>query len=332
LAVSTKWSALFVIAAFGLLTVWWDASGRRALGVRGAPWKSALIDGIPAFGYLVVLAAAVYLASWTTWLVHASEIAPALAYPYNGGSFWGPWVNVQPHGIVDQIGYAFRALWHYHQDVYRFHTVTIRGVQSMEASAAWAWPLLDRPFIFIFTKGIAVGTAGCVGPIGATCTQSVVGLGTPVLWWIGGIALVDALYLMLAKRDWRFTVPILGVAATWLPWLDYGDRPIYAYYAVAMIPFTVIGLVLVMERFVAPAREAARRVTTARVASILVVVLVIANFAWEWPVLTARMISPQQFVERVFFPNWRLGTIEDNSTSTSGGLPTGSTQPASITH
>ncbi len=117
-------------------------------------------------------------------------------------------------------------------------------------------------------------------------------------------------------------MPLLGVAATWLPWLGYGDRPIYAYYAVAMIPFTVIGLVLVMERFVAPAREAARRVTPARVAVVLVVVLVIANFAWEWPALVGRPMSNQHYVERVFFPNWRLrNASDDNSTSTSGGRP-----------
>ena len=172
--------------------------------------------------------------------------------------------------------------------------MTLRGVHPLESSSAWGWPLLARPFVFLLLKGVAVGVDGCSVPVGSTCTQTMMALGTPVLWWLGALALIDGIYLMLARRDWRFTVPLLGVAATWLPWLGYGDRPIYAYYAVAMIPFTVIGLVLVMERFVAPAREAARRVTTARAAVVVVVVLVIANFAWEWPALVGRPMSNQE--------------------------------------
>ena len=87
LAVATKWNALFPLAAFGLLVWAWDTGARRALGVRRAWLRSAIVDAAPAFVHLVVVAFVVYVASWTGWLAHAREqlaggrlIRPASTY------------------------------------------------------------------------------------------------------------------------------------------------------------------------------------------------------------------------------------------------------------
>ena len=63
MAVGTKWSALFFVAGFGLLTVFWDLSARRIAGIRG--WISAGIikDGLLAFVSIVPVAAVTYAAS-----------------------------------------------------------------------------------------------------------------------------------------------------------------------------------------------------------------------------------------------------------------------------
>jgi dolichyl-phosphate-mannose-protein mannosyltransferase len=37
----TKWSGIFVLAAFGVMSVWWDMGARRAAGIR--PWGRAAI-------------------------------------------------------------------------------------------------------------------------------------------------------------------------------------------------------------------------------------------------------------------------------------------------
>ena len=47
LAIGTKWSALFPLAAFGLLMWVWDAGARRSFGVRGRVLKSAVVDALP---------------------------------------------------------------------------------------------------------------------------------------------------------------------------------------------------------------------------------------------------------------------------------------------
>jgi dolichyl-phosphate-mannose--protein O-mannosyl transferase len=63
-ALATKWNALFFVAAFGLLTVWWDVSARRVAGAR-SPWLGALArDALPAFVSIVPIAIATYTLTW----------------------------------------------------------------------------------------------------------------------------------------------------------------------------------------------------------------------------------------------------------------------------
>ena len=79
LAVGTKWTAMFPMAAFGLLVWLWSAGARRSFGVRWAVLRSVLVDGVPAFVHLVLVALVVYVASWTGWLVHAGEYEDSLS-------------------------------------------------------------------------------------------------------------------------------------------------------------------------------------------------------------------------------------------------------------
>ena len=67
LAVGTKWNALYVLAAFALLSLAWDVGARRLAGAGGRANHGILRDGIPAFISLVVLAGAVYVATWAGW-------------------------------------------------------------------------------------------------------------------------------------------------------------------------------------------------------------------------------------------------------------------------
>src|SRR5690606_36999951 len=67
LACGTKWSAVFVLAVFGVLVWIWDAGARRAIGVRAAWLKSVVADGLPAFVMIVGVALIVYVLTWTGW-------------------------------------------------------------------------------------------------------------------------------------------------------------------------------------------------------------------------------------------------------------------------
>ena len=69
--------------------------------------------------------------------------------------------------------------------------------------------------------------------------------------------------MWVGARDWRFGVAVVGVASTWLPWLQYDDRPIFFFYAVATLPFVVLALTLAMGQLIgrspAPVAAAHRR-------------------------------------------------------------------------
>ncbi|TDD90813.1 dolichyl-phosphate-mannose--protein mannosyltransferase [Actinomadura rubrisoli] len=68
LACATKWTGVFYIAAFGIMAVLWDLGARRAAGVR-RPYKGVLmLEAAPALVQLVGLAVVAYLASWWGWI------------------------------------------------------------------------------------------------------------------------------------------------------------------------------------------------------------------------------------------------------------------------
>ena len=73
LACSTKWSGLWFVVAFGLMTVLWDMGARRAAGVH-RPWLGALVrDAAPAFVSVVGLALTTYLLTWSGWFAGGED-------------------------------------------------------------------------------------------------------------------------------------------------------------------------------------------------------------------------------------------------------------------
>jgi len=303
LAVATKWGALFPLAAFGLLVWMWDAGARRALGVRAAVWKSAVVDAIPAFFYLVVVAGLVYVLTWTGWLLNAAEYESALS-DTQYGPYWGSYLETDATGVVGELGESLRSLWNYHQDVYTFHTKGLDDAEHTYQSDPWGWLVLNRPVGVDAQLDIRPGQQGCDAPAGSSCLRQVLLLGTPVLWWGGVVALLYAAFAWLGRRDWRYGLAVVGVLSSWLPWLRYDDRPIFSYYAVTIIPFTVIALTLLLGQLLGDRHASYRRRLWGTVAAGTFVLLVVVNFAWFWPIYTDQLITTPQWLQRVWFREW----------------------------
>ena len=69
LTCGVKWSGLWFVVAFGLLTVLWDLGLRRSLGVAH-PWRTTLLrDALPTAVLMVGIVFVVYLATWTGWFL-----------------------------------------------------------------------------------------------------------------------------------------------------------------------------------------------------------------------------------------------------------------------
>ncbi len=77
----------------------------------------------------------------------------------------------------------------------------------------------------------------------------------------------------------------MGVASTWLPWLQYDDRPFFLFYAVLTLP------------------PSGRRVVGPSVARSFFVP-VLENFAWFWPIWTDGLLTHSEWLDRIWFDRW----------------------------
>ena len=331
LACGTKWDAAYPLAAFGILCVAWSAGARRSFGVRWSFPKSAVTDGLVAFLHLVVVAVLVYVASWTGWLIHHREYENSLSstqYTHFTGSGhcegsgtsktfvadnpdnlkkWPTATEGEKHGVAGVVQ-AFESLWYYHRDVYTFHTNFLNCSSHPYGSQPAGWLLLNRPVGVAADNGVKPGALDggqrCTAASDSTCLRQVLLLGTPVLWWVGAGALVAALVFWIGTRDWRFGVAVVGAAATWLPWLQYASRPIFSYYAMSTLPFTVLALALCIGKLVGRSRVTTMRRTVGVGIAGAFVCLVLVNFAWFWPVYTYQLLTHSAWLDRIWFSRW----------------------------
>lgn len=287
---AVKWNSVFIVAVFGIVTVVWDVGARRLAGARGS-WRSLLVDAPFAFIQLVVVGALTYLASWIPWL------------RTDGG--WGrDFGSTHPDDpVVRVLGDGLGSLWNYHVRMYKFHTgdhMMGEATHTYEAHPA-GWLFMIRTTGVAAENGIEPGQQGC-DAVGTTCLRVVSAMGTPLLWWAAAIALVIALWLWIARRDWRFAVPLLAIAATYLPWFRYADRPLFFFYAIMIIPFSATVLAMVLVRFLGPANHPQRRVRAIIVG--IITGLIVLNFAFIYPVLTNDLMTRPEWMMRMWLGTW----------------------------
>lgn len=291
LACGTKWSGMYFIAFFGLLCVGFDVAARRANGVS-RPWIGTAVRDIgPSLYALVVVPLIVYLCAYSGWF--ASE------------------TGVDRHAVGNQIGTgglfsfvpdALRSLWYYSGNVLTFHEGLTNSVGNRHPweSKPWTWPMGLRPMLYYFADGEQV--QGCST---SSCVKAIMLIGTPAMWWLAVPMLVWGLWMFLVRRDWRFAAVVVGYAAGFLPWFITLDRQMYYFYAVAMAPFMVMGFALILGQIIGRARASAERRGTGLLLVCLYVGLVVANFIWLWPILTAMPISPELWQQQLWLPSWR---------------------------
>ncbi|MGI8457015.1 MAG: dolichyl-phosphate-mannose--protein mannosyltransferase [Propionibacteriaceae bacterium] len=290
LALGTKWNTLYVLAAFALLSLAWDLGARR---LAGAGWRSSLAllrDGAPAFVSLIVLSVGVYVATWGGWFA-------------TSGGYDRHWGAEHPGArTITMFGDSLASFLHYQKEIYAFHTGDyINHATHTYAADPWGWLIIARPIGIDAVNDIQPGTAGCPGP--DTCLQVISGIGTPALWWAAVIAIVAAVVLWVGRRDWRFGIPVVGVLSGWLPWFAYDTRPLFFFYAIAIIPFSVMAVALGLGYLAGPADGSNRRLVGCVVAGAFLAI-VAANFAYFYPILTDETLLRSQWLSRMWFRVW----------------------------
>ena len=278
LTIGTKWSGLYFLAVFGLLTVAWDVTARRAVGVRYWLAAGVLRDGVPAALTLVPLAALTYLASWFSWW-------------RTPGAYLRDWAATHPGEGVTWLPEPLRSLWHYHLEMWQFHNNLTS--EHLYAANPYGWLIQWRPTSFFYEPRVPA-RALC----GADrCSQAITSLGNPILWWAATAAIVAAVWWLARDRDWRAGAALAGIVAGWVPWLAYAHRTIFTFYSIAFAPWMVLVLTYALGRVLGPpAADPGRRRRGARwVVGFLT--LVVAVSAFFYPIWTAQVV-PYTF--------WRL--------------------------
>jgi len=282
LAIGTKWSGMYFLAVFGLMTVAWDVAARRTVGVRSWFWAGIRRDGLVAGVAMVGIAAVTYVASWSSWLLHP------LAYGRQ-------WAADNPGQGVTWLPEGLRSLWKYHQDMWAFHT----GLTTPHSYSSHpiGWLVQWRPTSMFYPPEIS-GLSGqqAQDACGATqCSQAITAIGNPVVWVAATAAILVALVWLFRFRDWRAFAVLSGIVAGWLPWFAYPERTIFTFYSVAFVPWMVLTLVYVFTLVVGPKDEldpGARRWAIGVVSAVVALAVLVGAFFY--PIWTG-MVVPYWF-------------------------------------
>jgi dolichyl-phosphate-mannose-protein mannosyltransferase len=285
LACSVKWSGVYMLAVFGIMTVLWDWWARRRIRERRWLENGLFRDAIPAFFATVGTSVLVYAASWSGWFASST-------------GYYRHWAEENGYAGGNPVANTLRSLWHYHQQIYDFH-VGLHSPHPYQADPL-GWFLQIRPTNFYY-RSYDYGEMGCKV---SECSSQVLSVGNPIIWWLGTVAVVVALVCAIVWRDGRAWAALAGIAGGYLPWLMYMDRTIFTFYSVIYEPFMILCLAYVMGLMIGPRpADGERRLAgTALVGSLLTLIVLVSAFFW--PVWTGQVIDHAQWEWRMWLPSW----------------------------
>jgi dolichyl-phosphate-mannose--protein O-mannosyl transferase len=161
----------------------------------------------------------------------------------------------------------------------------------------WSWLVMGRPTSFFYDSPTDCGTK--------SCAREVLALGTPLLWWIGTIAIVVVIGYWIKSLINRTTdsgaqIVSLAIVAGYLPWFAMQQRTMFSFYAIIIVPFMVLAIVycakLLLDSQLKPV------VSQSIVGGLFVLVLLC--FIYFLPLYTGQSITYDQWKMRMWFDSW----------------------------
>lgn len=276
LALGTKWSAIYFLAAFTLILIYRDYI--RSHAEENKEFLKTTLKRVTQF---FALPLGVYLASWTGWFISAKGWSRQWAE--GNPSTWG--------FIPDPL----RSLWHYHAEIWHFHT-TLTQQHSYQANP-WSWLVMGRPTSFFYASPNTCGAK--------QCAQEVLALGTPLLWWLGtlAIAVVLGFWISSVAKGYADKVAgfiLLGIAAGYLPWFFFQQRTVFTFYAIVFEPFLILALVYCAKKFLGTVPWPRNR----QLVVALLVLAIALNFLYFLPLFNGSVISYDAWSHRMWLPSW----------------------------
>ena len=262
LACSVKWSGLYVLIALALYVLVLDIRRNRYLGVQfpiREMIRKSLLYRFLQFGIFPVF---IYIASWFSWF--ASDKG------------WDRNYSSKP----------LISLWHYHSEILNFHT-KLTDAHPYSANP-WSWLIQGRPTSFFYETPKSCG--------GTSCSQEILALGTPILWWAGIFAIALTFGFFVTNRDRISMIILAGIAGTYLPWFLIQSRTTFYFYAISILPFLILALIYSFNW--------ALKYGDYRKQIIGFLVVVALNFIYFLPILLGIEIPYSQWLSRMWLKSW----------------------------
>jgi dolichyl-phosphate-mannose--protein O-mannosyl transferase len=280
-ACATKWDGLFWVPTFFLLALFWDAGARRVAGARQPLVSAALLDGLFALMPFVVVVVAVYTVAWTGWFVSDATHAWDHDRYVHAGQSW----FTHDRAVV---GGWLRYQW----EMYNFH----RHLDAAHPylSRPYGWLLLARPVSYFYVTPKTCGSA--------SCSQEVLALGTPALWWAVIPALIATIWRTVARLDWRAAAILAAFAAGYLPWFwaDHEHRTMFLFYMLPDLPFMVLAVTMALGMVLGRRHATTWRHAVGTVVAGAYLITVIGTFGYLYPVLSGKVLTYDQWHRRMW--------------------------------
>jgi dolichyl-phosphate-mannose--protein O-mannosyl transferase len=189
----------------------------------------------------------------------------------------------------------FIAWLNYHSEMLNFHT-GLTETHPYQANP-WSWLIMGRPTSFFYDSPKDCGAK--------SCAREVLALGTPILWWMGTVAIAVVIgfwikSLINRSVDSAANIVVIGIIAGYLPWFAMQQRTMFSFYAIIIEPFMILAIVycakLLLDSDLKP--QASQAIVGGLFA------LVILCFIYFLPLYTGQTITYDQWKMRMWFNSW----------------------------
>ena len=199
---------------------------------------------------------------------------------------WSGWIFNSKGWGRDSGSNLFSSLWNYHREIITFH----RELTETHAYAAnpWSWLVLGRPTSFYYQTPTNCGAS--------SCSQEILAIGTPMLWWVGVFAIAITFGFFMSKPDRISAFVLAGIAGTYLPWFFIQDRTTFYFYSISILPFLILSVINLMNWALNKGLD--RRYLYGYL------VLVGVNFIYFLPILIGLEIPYSDWIDRMWLPSW----------------------------
>jgi dolichyl-phosphate-mannose--protein O-mannosyl transferase len=261
--------------------------------LRDNLWLSGVIIGLASatkwsavfvIPLLILLTVNLSRANLATWGKRFSQfvLTPIGIYLLS----WSGWIFSSKGWARDSGSNLFSSLWNYHVEIMNFH----RGLTEQHTYAAnpWSWLVLGRPTSFYYETPKNCGAQ--------SCSQEILAIGTPILWWAGIFAIAITVGLFIVNRDRISAFILAGIAGTYLPWFFIQNRTTFYFYAIAIFPFIVLALINVFNW--ALNNQVNRKLIYGFVITVGV------NFIYFLPIFIGINIPYVDWLARMWLPSW----------------------------